>query len=144
MAESYRGDRGRSTEPPGVEQDASLGELLSRLTDQFSTLVRQEVALAKTEITAEVKRAGKAGGLFGAAGALGYLALLLVLVAVAWGLAEVMPIWLGFLIVGAVVGIVAAALGGLGKKEADKVDPVPHQTMETLKEDAEWAKNQRS
>lgn len=144
MSKSYRADPGRSPDARAREEDAGLGELLSRLTDQFGTLIRQEVALAKTEITVEVRRAGRAGGLFGAAAAFGYLALLLMLFAAAWGLAEVMPTWLAFLIVGAVVGIVAAVLATSGKKQADKLDPTPHETVETLKEDAQWAKNQRS
>ncbi len=143
MSESYRSDPGRPAEARPLEEDASLSELLSRLTNQFGTLVRQEVALAKTELTREVKQAGKAGGLLGAAGVLGYLALTLVLFAAAWGLAAVMPTGWAFLIVGVVVGIVAAALGAAGKKKAEQIEP-PQHTIETLKEDAQWAKNQRS
>ena len=121
-------------------ENQSLGELFGRVTSDLSTLVRQEMQLAKVEIKQEVKTAGKAGGLLGGGAFTGYFALLFVSVALALGLAAFLPNWLAFLIVGALYGIAAAVLLSKGKKELDHVDPVPTQTIETLKEDVQWAK----
>lgn len=121
--------------------DQSLGELFSRATSDLSNLVRQEVQLAKIEITQEVRTAGKAGGMLGGGALTGYLALLFVSVALALGLGALLWNWLGFLIVGAIYAVVAAALTAKGRKEAQHVDPVPQQTVDSLKEDMQWAKN---
>lgn len=121
--------------------DQSLGELLSRASSDLSDLVRQEVQLAKVEITQEVRTAAKAGGLLGGGALAGYLALLFVSVALALGLGALLWNWLGFLIVGAIYAGAAAALTAKGRKEAQHVDPVPQQTVDSLKEDMQWAKN---
>ncbi len=118
----------------------SLGELFGRVTSDLTTLVRQEMQLAKVEIKQEVKTAGKAGGLLGGGAFTGYFALLFVSLALAIGLAEFIWDWLAFLIVGVLYGIAAAVLVNKGKQELDQVDPVPQQTVETLKEDVQWAK----
>jgi uncharacterized membrane protein YqjE len=135
-------ESGDPTQP--LQPDKGLGELLGELTSEFSSLVRHEVALAKIEMTAEAKRAGKAGGLLGAGVVLGFLALLLVSFAAAWGLAEIMPAGLAFLIVGVIFGVVAAVLGLQGKKKIEEINPVPEQTVESVKEDVRWAKTQTS
>lgn len=126
----------------------SLGELFGRVTSDLSTLVRQEMQLAKVEIKQEVKTAGKAGGLLGGSAVTGYFALLFLSLALAMLIANVIPdslsqisrVLIGFLVVGLLYGIAAAVLGSKGKKELDHVDPVPQQTVETLKEDVQWAK----
>ena len=123
-------------------EDQSLGELFGRVTSDLSALVRSEMQLAKVEIKEEVRTAGKAGGLLGGGAFTGYFALLFVSFAIALLLATFLPDWVAFLIVGALYGIAAAVLLSKGKKELDNVDPVPHQTVETLKEDVEWAKTQ--
>ncbi len=120
----------------------SVGELFGRVTSDLSTLVRQEMQLAKVEIKQEVRTASKAGGLLGGGAFAGYIALLFISVAVALLLGRVMPDWLSFLIVGVIYAIVAAPLVSKGRKEMANVDPVPHQTVESLKEDVEWAKTQ--
>ena len=125
-----------------MPQDQSLGELFGRVTSDLSALVRQEMQLAKVEIRQEVRTAGKAGGLLGGGAFAGYVALLFISVAIALLLGLVMPNWLAFLIVGALYGIGAAVLLSKGRKEMANVDPVPHQTVETLKEDVQWAKTQ--
>jgi uncharacterized membrane protein YqjE len=130
------------TEP--LMPDASLGELFGRMTNDFSTLVRKEMELAKVEMKEEVGRAGKAGSAFGGAAAAGLMALILLSFAVAWGLAEIMPEGFAFLIVGAVYAVVAAVLFSAGRKKLQQVNPVPEQTVETLKEDAQWLRDQRS
>jgi uncharacterized membrane protein YqjE len=126
------------------DAEPSLGELLSRTTSDISDLLRKEVELAKVEITEEVKNAGKAGGFMGAAGLLGYVALTLLLFAAAWGLSEVVPEGVAFLIVGVVVAAVAGALFLIGRKRFEQVEPVPRQTVESLQEDVQWAKQLRS
>ena len=130
--------------------DQSLGELFGRVTGDLSTLVRQEMQLAKVEIKQEVRQAGKAGGLLGGGAFAGYVALLMISVAVALLISNVLPdslapntrFMLGFLIVGLLYGIAAAVLLAKGKEEMKHVDPVPQQTVQTLKEDVQWAKNQ--
>ncbi|MPZ74307.1 MAG: phage holin family protein [Nitriliruptorales bacterium] len=129
-------------------EDQSMGELFGRVTSDLSALVRQEMQLAKVEIKQEVRTAGKAGGLIGGGAFAGYVALLFVSVAVALliatvlpdGMSETMRHLVGFVIVGVVYGIAAAVLLSKGKRELDQVDPVPQQTVETLKEDVQWAK----
>lgn len=115
----------------------SIGELFSDLSADASRLVRAEVQLAKVELKQEATKAAKASGLLGAAGVLGYLALMLLLFAAAWGLAEVMPAGLAFLIVGVVVAAVAAVVGLMGRKRMQQVGP-PKQTTETIREDKQW------
>ena len=125
-----------------TDSETKTSDLFSRLTDQLTTLMRQEVALAKTELKHEATKAGKAGGLLGGAAFAGYMTVVLLSFAAVWGLAEVIPAGFAFLAVGAVWGVVAAVLGLGGKKEAQRVDPTPHATVNTLKDDAQWAKNQ--
>jgi len=126
------------------EGDASLGELFSRLTADLSKLVRDEVELAKVEINQTVQSAKTAGISMGAAGLLGLMAFVLLSFAAAWGLAEVVPAGVAFLIVGGAYGLVALALVALGRQRLKTAKPVPEQTVETLKEDVAWAKQQMS
>jgi uncharacterized membrane protein YqjE len=126
------------------EGDASLGELFSRLTADLSKLVRDEVELAKVEINQTVQSAKTAGISMGAAGLLGLMAFVLLSFAAAWGLAEVVPAGVAFLIVGGAYGLVALALLALGRQRLKTAKPVPEQTVETLKEDVAWAKQQMS
>lgn len=123
------------------QSEPSLGELFSRLTNDFSTLMRQEVALAKTELKQEAKEAGRAGGLLGGAAVAGYMALLLLSFAAVWGLAVIIPTGFAFLAVGGLYLVVAAVLGLAGKKKAQQVEP-PRATIDTVKEDGQWAKSQ--
>ena len=130
------------TEPK--QADKSLGELIAEMTGEVSELMRKEVQLAKVEIKEEVGRAGKAGGMLGAGAASGYFALLFVSLALAWLLDQFMPVALAFFLVGALYGIAAAILITRGREQMKHVDPVPRQTVETLKEDAQWVKAQKS
>jgi uncharacterized membrane protein YqjE len=122
--------------------DASLGELFSTLTSDLSQLVRSEMELARVEIREEASKAGKAAGMLGGGAVAALVALILLTSAVAWGLAEVVDAGWAFLIVGVVVGAAAAVLAMNGRKKLAEVRPVPDQTVETLKEDARWAKAQ--
>jgi uncharacterized membrane protein YqjE len=129
--------------PPDVE-GRSVGELLSEVTGDLSKLMRQEVALAKVELKEEATKAGKAGGLLGGAGAVGYLVLVFVSLALMFALDEVMPMGWAALITAAVLGIIAAILFVVGRNRLKQVNPKPEQTVETLKEDVQWAKNRNS
>jgi len=122
--------------------DASLGELFSSLTTDLSQLVRSEMELARVEIREEASKAGKAAGMLGGGALAGYLALTLLSFAAAWGLAEVVDAGWAFLIVGLVVAAVAVVLAVNGRKKLHDVRPVPDQTVDTLKEDARWARAQ--
>lgn len=130
-----------ATEPLGGE--ASIGELLSRVTDDFGTLVRSHVELAKVEIKEEVTKAGKGAGMLTGAGLAGYLTITLLSFAAAWGLAEAVPEGVAFLIVGLVWAAVTAVLAVTGRKELQQVQ-APPQTSKTIQEDVQWAKQQTS
>ena len=128
---------------PGEEdlRDRSLGELLKRLSQETATLVRQELDLAKAEVAQKGKVAGAGAGLLGAAGVAGLAALgaftaFLILV-----LSLLMPAWVAALIVTAIYGAIAAFLAIRGKTKIQEAKPpVPEQTVETVKEDVQWAK----
>jgi len=122
-------------------EDRSLSELLSDVTTEIATLFRKEVELAKAETTEQVSRAAKAGGMLGAAAVIGVIDLILFSFAAAWGLAAVMPTGLAFLIVGVVFAIVAGVLAMAGKKRIATINPVPNQTVQTLKADVQVAKD---
>jgi uncharacterized membrane protein YqjE len=126
-----------------VNDDRSLGELFSEMSSEISTLMRKEVELAKVETKQELRRAGRAGGMLGASGFTGYMALLFLSFALAWLLDQWMPTALAFAIVGVLYGIAAAVLYMRGRSEMREVNPVPEETIETLKEDAQWLKTQR-
>ena len=128
---------------PEVE-GRSVGELLSEVTTDLSRLMRQEVALAKVELKEEAAKAGKAGGMLGGAGAVGYLVLVFLSLALMFALDAVMPIGWAALITAVVLGIIAAVLYVVGRNRLKQVNPKPEQTVETLKEDVQWARNRTS
>jgi uncharacterized membrane protein YqjE len=124
------------------EADRPIGELLRELGDEISTLVRQEIALAKVEIAEKTKPAVASAGMFGGTallglGAFGAFTAFLIAGIAALGL----PVWASALIVTVVYGIVAGILAMTGKKKLQEAAPlVPEQTAQTVKEDIEWAK----
>ncbi len=123
------------------EADRPIGDLLRELGDEISTLVRQEIALAKVEIAEKTKPAIASAGMFGGTallslGAFGALTAFLIALGATW-----MPVWASALIVTVVYGIVAFVLAQTGKKKLHEAAPlVPEQTAQTVKEDIEWAK----
>ncbi|MFJ7046580.1 hypothetical protein CTU88_26690 [Streptomyces sp. JV178] len=127
--------------PVETHEDASVGELLSSVTSDVQTLFRQEVDLARTEVKQEATKAGKAAGMYGGAGFAGYMVLLFLSVAALLGLANVMDGGWAALIVTAVWAVVAAVLYQLGRTRMRTVSPKPEHTVETLKEDAQWARH---
>src|SRR5215210_1921073 len=131
-------------QPVVTKEERSLGDLFSELATETSTLVRQEVALAQTELTQKATSIGKNVGFLVVGGAVGYAALLAVIAAVIIGLSNFIPAWASALIVGAVVGIVAYLLISSALAALKKTSLTPRETVETLKEDAQWLKNQVS
>ena len=130
---------------PGTDdlRDRSLGELLKQLSEQTTRLVHQELELAKAELQQKGKQAGTGAGLFGGAGAFGLAALGALTACFILALNAVMPAWLAALIVAVVYGIIAFVLVKQGQARMKRaVPPVPTQTIETVKEDVEWAKTQ--
>lgn len=122
-------------EPSPEERAATtpLGELLSDVSKDLSSLFRQEVALAKAELTESAKKAGKAGGMFGGAGLTALFALLFLSIAAWWGLGYLIGnAWSAF-VIAVVYGIVAAVLAVRGRKEVKEIQGAP-QTVETAKE----------
>ena len=126
----------------GPRDDRSLGELFSELAQETSTLVRQEVNLAKTEMSQKASRAGKHAGELAAGGALAYAGLLAILAALIVLLDNVMPLWLSALLVGLVVAVVGYLLIRRALDALKREDFAPRETIETLKEDQRWAKDQ--
>ncbi|MGO9890410.1 MAG: phage holin family protein [Solirubrobacteraceae bacterium] len=121
--------------------DRSIAELLKQLSDQTTTLARQEVDLAKAELAAKGKQAGLGAGMFGGATIFGLYALGSLTACVILALATAMSAWLAALIVAAVYGVIAGGLAIAGKSKVEKsVPPVPEQTLETVKEDVELTK----
>lgn len=125
----------------GATADTSVGELISSISDNLSQLFRQEIELAKAELRQEMSKAGKAAGMLSAAGFAGYMVVLLLSLAAVWGLGNVMDLGWAALLVAAFWAIVAAVLYIPGRNRMRTVSPVPRQTVETLKEDAQWLKH---
>src|SRR3954463_1640106 len=116
------------------KQDRSIGELFSELASETSLLIRQEIALAKVELSQKANRVGQNIGFLVLGGAVAYVALLAFLAALIMLLANVMPWWTAALTVAIVVGIVAAVLISKALAALKKTEVVPRQTVETLKE----------
>lgn len=128
-----------------LEPDQSLSELVSRMTTDVGKLVSTQIELAKVEIKDEVSRAGKGVGMVGGGGLAAYFALLLVSFAIAYWLGDLVDnLGLGYFIVGLVYAGVAAYLVLKGKEQISAATPMAEQTIETIKEDVEWARQQTS
>ena len=158
MADPHKPAAPPATEPPGsvtlvedggrpapARDDRSIGDLLSELTTETTTLVKQEIRLVKAEATQEAREAGAAIGAAAAGGAVAYAGLISILIGVGWGLGQLFDedlIWLGILL----VGVVAALIGYLMlKKGLDKLkhlSPPLDTTAQTLKEDKQWIKEE--
>jgi uncharacterized membrane protein YqjE len=120
----------------------STGELVKQLSNQLSTLIRRELDLAKAELTEKGKAAGVGAGMFGGAGVVGLLALGALTAAVILLLDKGMDAWLAALIVAAVYAAIAGVLALLGRDRVREATPPAEQTIETVKEDVQWAKSQ--
>jgi uncharacterized membrane protein YqjE len=129
-------------DPDGL-RDQSIGDLLRQLSQETSTLVRQEMALARAELTEKGKRAGAGAGMLGGAGIAALLTLGTLTACVILVLNEFMDAWLAALILTVVWAAVAGVLALQGRNKVQEATPPAPQTVETLKEDVEWAKTQR-
>ncbi len=127
-----------------TKDEKSLGDLFSELATETSNLVKQEVSLAQAEITQKAVKVGKNVGFLVVGGAIGYAALLAFIAALIIGLSYLIPAWAAALIVGVVVAIAAAVMIMSALNALKNTGLTPTQTVETIKEDAQWLKDQMS
>jgi uncharacterized membrane protein YqjE len=126
---------------PDTSDSRSLSELLSDLTDDFGRLVRQQIDLAKAEFKEQAEATRRAAFMLGAATVAGLLVLVLLSFALVYALAEVMhPGWAA-LIVAIIWAVVAAVTFSTGRQRMKNISPVPHKTVQTVKEDVQWLQN---
>ncbi len=127
MSTAYEG----ASPPPAVEQQ-SVGDLLAAVSTDLSTLMRQEVALAKAELSQSAKQAGKGAGMLAGAGVAGHMVLLFISIALWWGIGDKTGHGWSALIVAVIWAIIAAVLAARGRKEMKNVTGVPR-TTDTVK-----------
>lgn len=125
-----------------TRDEQSLGELFSDLSQQTSTLVKKEIELARHEVTRSVTTLGKDAAMIAVGGVIAYAGAIVVLIGLGWLLTFWLPVWLAFVLVGAIVVAIGAFLAWRAIQEMKKVSVVPERTVETVKEDVEWAKDQ--
>jgi len=124
-------------------RERPIGELLKQLSQETTTLVKQELDLAKAEVAQKGQQAGKGAGMFGGAGVMGFLALAALTAALIMAIDKAVPNWAAALIVAAVYAAIAGVLALQGRnKVKEATPPVPEQALESAKEDAQWAKTQ--
>jgi uncharacterized membrane protein YqjE len=129
------------TYPPAVPPDASTGELLSRISEQTSRLIRDELRLAQLEMAEKGKRAGIGAGLFGGAGLMAAYGVGCLIAAAILGLALVVSAWLAAILIGAGLLLIAAVAGLIGKKQVSRATPpVPAEAVEGIKQDVHTLK----
>ncbi len=124
-----------------AQDERPVGELLRELSEQTSTLVHQELELAKLELAQKGKRAGIGAGMFGGAGLVGLYAVGALTAAIVMVLATAMAGWLAALIVAVAYGLLAGGLALAGRSQVQQATPpVPQQATESVKEDVQWAR----
>jgi uncharacterized membrane protein YqjE len=128
----------------GSGETRSIGQIVGDISADMSTLIHQEMDLAKAEMKQEVSKLGKGVGMFGGAGLAGWFMLFFVSLALTYLLDNWMPVELAALVVAVLWGIVAAVLALRGRKEMKAANPALPTTQQTLKEDAQWAKTLKS
>jgi len=125
------------------KDERSLGELFSELSRETAALVRQEVALAKSELSEKVSRLGRSAGLIGIGGVLGHAGVLTLVAAIVIILANVgLPLWASALVVAVLLLVVSYVLTQQGLTGIKREPLKPAETIDTLKENAQWAKGQ--
>ncbi|MCX6498671.1 MAG: phage holin family protein [Arthrobacter sp.] len=127
---------GAPTPPPAAHikaETSSLGDLLGDVTRDMSTLMRQEVELAKAELKQTTSRAGKGSGMLAGAGVAGHFVLLFLSLALWWGLGTLMGLGWSGVIVAVIWGIIGAVLASMGRKELKAIKGMP-QTAATIQE----------
>jgi len=133
-AADYSGNMGTPTTDAGRPdvEGSSVGALIGEVTKDLSTLMRQELELAKVEMKAEAKKAGQGAGMFGAAAFAGYMTIVFLSVALWWALSHLVGHSWSALIVAIIWGVIAAVAGLMGRKKFQQVNPKPERTVETL------------
>ncbi|MEU9304959.1 phage holin family protein [Streptomyces sp. NPDC048269] len=122
--------------PDQGSTEESVGDLVSRASQQISELVREEMQLARAEMTQKGKRFGVGGGLFGGAGLVGFLAAQALVGAVIAALALLLPVWASALIIAVLLAAIAAGMAAAGKKQIAKAGtPAPEQAIDSVKAD---------
>lgn len=139
VAPSDAAPLGESTPSERQAANSSLGELVSQVTGDMSTLMRKELDLAKAELRESAKTTAKAGAMLGAAGYAGHMTILFLSVTLWWALGTLIGNGWSALVVAVIWGIVAAILYAVGRNNMKKVQGAP-QTVETLKEIPETLK----
>ena len=124
------------------QRERPIGDLVKDLAGQTSTLVRQEIQLAQAELTTKGKVAGRGAGMLAGAAIAALLALGALTACLIAALDTAMPLWLAALIVTLLWGVVGGALAARGRSELNRATPPIPQTVETVKEDIQWAKTQ--
>ena len=124
------------------KEERSLGELFADLARDTATLVSQEVALARTEMTAKASAVGKDIAFLAVGGMIAYAGLLAIIAAIIALVAQFVPLWVSALIVGLVVAGIGYVLVQRGLTALKNQELAPRQTIESLKEDTQWAKEQ--
>lgn len=134
-------DRSEVIRPAGIRDTRTMGEIVQDILKDVQEMFRSEFRLARAEMGDKAGKAAKAGGMFGAAAVGGLLGAAALVTAVIAGLALVMAVWLAALIIGVLLICGAAAAYAGGRARMKNVKPVPEQTVQTIKEDVEWAKH---
>jgi uncharacterized membrane protein YqjE len=132
---------GPAEEHATAAEDASVGTLVSAAVADVQKLLRQELALAKAELREEAGRAGKAAGMFGGAGFAASMVFVVLSAAAVIGLGHLIGFGWSALVIAVVWAIAGAAMFAAGRSRMRTVSPKPEQTIETLKEDARWARH---
>jgi Putative Actinobacterial Holin-X, holin superfamily III len=129
---------------PPPNSDQSVGDLVSGIASDLSTLMRQELDLAKAEIRQEASKAGKAAGMLGGAGLAGWMVALFLSFTLLYLLDSAIDAGWAALIVALIWAVIGAVLFVIGRNRLKSVDPTPHRTVETVKEDVQWLKSRNS
>jgi hypothetical protein len=142
------GPTGAHARPPAAGRhedvgEVSLGQLVGDVTRDLSTLMRQELALARAELKEEVSKSAKGAGALGGAGFAGYMTVLFLSIALWWALSHVVGHSWSALIVAVIWGIVAAVLAAMGRRKFREVNPTPERTVDTLKTIPDALKGER-
>ncbi len=122
------------------KSEPTVGDLLGTLANSTASLMRQEVRLVTTEMAQKATHAGRAVGMVGLGGAVLHAGVLVLAVALVFGLAAVVPTWLSAVIVGALATLTGAMMLAKGLGTLRNLDLVPRQTLNTLKDDGAWVK----
>ena len=118
----------------------SAGDILQNVVQDLGNIVRSEIQLAKTEMSAKASKAGQGAGMMGVAGAIALLAGAALVTCCIAALAIAIPIWAAALVMSFLLGVIAMVVFSTGRTRLKKVNPVPEETARTIREDVQWAR----